>query len=234
MSGLWNEITKATSIGVQYVKEKTGVAKAEVNPQFETACERFQVLRQQFSTFKSDIDLIVNAAQSASQAGLDIGSSIDTANKANGEAITPIASPINEFFSKNKSMLDEHFVGLVDKNVMTSFKQYLEQFENLEKLKDSRIKLALYVASLKNDIDTYSKEGKSDKLTKAKIEYEEQKNTLQSQTVEFINTVTGLWNSRVAILEAAMFEFVGVSYTFSQFLYGNLQIMQGEIQRGGY
>jgi hypothetical protein len=234
MSSLWGNITKATSIGVQYVKEKTGVVKAEVNPHFESACERFQVIKQQFTTFKSDVDVIVKTAKSASQAGTEIARTIVEAEQTEGTQIPPIIKPINVFFNKNKSMADEHFAGLIDSNIFTSFNKYLEQLDALDKLKDSRVKLALFVASLKNDIKTYSKEGKSEKLTKAKIEYEEQNKTLEQQTAQFINEVNDLWNSRVAILEAAMFEFVGISYTYSQFVYGNLQIMQDEIQRGGY
>ena len=231
MSKIWGEISKATSIGVQFVKEKTGVVKAEVNPQFENAAEKFQILLEQLTTFKSDVEVILQSAQSAANAGVEMCKSLSEADQAIGGASRPVIQPITEFFNKNNSMLNEHLVGLVNTNVLQNFNQYIEDLKHLKELKEKRVKTALYVASLKNDIENYSKDGKSEKLTKAKIEYEQQNDDLIKSTNEFIASVNNLWNTRVQILESAMFEFVGIAYTYSQFLYGNLQIMQNQMPK---
>ena len=229
MASLFKEISKATSIGVQFVKEKTGVVKTEVNPQFENATERFQILLEQFTTFKADIEVILQSAQASASAGVEMSKTLSEANNSIGGVSQQVVTPTCEFFTKNDNMLSEHFIGLVNTQIMEQFNKYIDQLKDLKELKDKRIKTALYVGSLKSDIDTYSKEGKSEKLTKAKIEYEQQSDNLAHQTNDFITQVNALWDSRVAILEAAMFEFVGIANTYSQFLYGNLQIMQNQM-----
>ena len=136
MSKIWGEISKATSIGVQFVKEKTGVVKAEVNPQFENAAEKFQILLEQLTTFKSDVEVILQSAQSAANAGVEMCKSLSEADQAIGGASRPVIQPITEFFNKNNSMLNEHLVGLVNTNVLQNFNQYIEDLKHLKELKE--------------------------------------------------------------------------------------------------
>ncbi|EAY01126.1 hypothetical protein TVAG_040310 [Trichomonas vaginalis G3] len=229
MSKLWHEVKKGTSIATQYVKEKTGVSKSEVNPLFESACEKYQVLNEQFTTFKSDLDVILDSAQKASKSGAEMTKYLQQADKANGSSSQSVVVPVCNFFENNEKVIKEQFNDTVEKDVMANFKEVLKTMDHLGELKSKRNKTALYVGSLKNDTEKYAKNGDSEKLTKAKIEYEQQLDTLNHQTEEFINTVGQLWQTKASILETAIQEFFSITYGLSRQLYGNVQTMEANI-----
>ena len=223
MSKLWGEITKATSIGMQYVKEKAGAAKAEVNPEYEVAIERYDILNERFSTFFADLKTVMEFFGLVFQSGVEISQELDKADKAAGSTSAQFVQLLLLFFERSKNSANNLFISNNQQYVVESLQKILDQLNHLGQIRNKRRKHQLLCDSLKNDIENLSKGGNAERLTKAKIQYEQTKDKMNQETIEFITSVNQIWQGRVIILESALQDFIRFSYQFAMELNMDLQ-----------
>lgn len=215
MSGVIAKMKKESKILGQKIKEKTGLSSSDVDPVYQNACEKYKKLNEEFNQIKSDMDVIIDSAQKASQSGVEMAKVLAKADENNGNTSKEILNPITTFFSAGEKNVKEKFTDPASERIVTNFTEVLKKMEYLGELKKKRDNTSYYVNSLNGSIKKLADQNDAEKLTKVKIELAQNQEDLKNQTNEFVTAVNEIYNNKVNIVETAMQEFFAISFNFA-------------------
>ena len=227
MSKLWNQVKDTAAIGVQFVKEKTGASSTEVDPVFQAASEKFDIIQERVIKFITDIEEILKVVPRVCEAGLNFSSGLITADQQSGGYVSSVASAFDTFFKAVDALSKDQLISPSNEIVMKNLKALRQQIIDLDKLRAKRRKNQLLVDSLSQKVASLSKKTNSaDELAKTRIRYEAKQQKLVQRTQTFVQQVEDLWVRRFAIIEAPLQDFVGIIFLYAQNMFSDLQNLQ--------
>ena len=222
MTKLFGELSKATSIGMQFMKEKTGFAKVENNPIYEEALIHFEELNSRYSEFYADIKSIIEFLGQSTKSGVEMSEKIFETNEKMGNSENQFFTQLKLFFINNNNNNQEKIINIIEKQILENIQNVLNQLNHLGQIKNKRRKHQLLCDSLKNEMESIIKTGNAEKLTKTTILYEQTKDKMNNETNEFIQKISFLWNGKIIVFELALNQLIGLIYNFTQESLNNL------------
>lgn len=227
MSKFWNQVKDTAAISVQYVKEKTGATSTAVDPVFQAASEKFDIIHERVFKFIADIEEILKILPKVCDAGLGFSTGLVNADQQSGGYATTVAGAFDEFFKAVDRLSKEQFITPTNEIVLNNLKSLRNQLVDLDKLRDKRRKNQLLVDSLSEKVNSLSKKpNTAEELTKTRVRLEVKQKKLAERTQKFVQQVEDLWVRRFLMIENPLQDFVGIVFLYAQNMFGDLQNLQ--------
>ncbi|OHT01426.1 hypothetical protein TRFO_31745 [Tritrichomonas foetus] len=226
MTSLLNKGKEYTKMAFQYIKEKTGTTAHEVDPEYQTACEQFEIMKARVAKFIVDVNEILNIIPCICSAGLNFSSSLLSADQKSGGNCSELSNSFDIFFKKMDMLVKDKLLSISRPAVIDILKSMKSRFNELEVLRDERRKTQLLCDSIRDDLETISKSGTPEKVAKTRIEYEGKLRILEQQTNLFKVEMAKLWEQRFNLIEVPLQQLVGIVFLFCQDSFEHLQELQ--------
>lgn len=216
-------MTKFFTMGMQFMKEKTGNSRTEVDPAYDEACTRFDDLTKRVDILIEDINDVLNSIPAVLQSGMEFSSAASSAIILAGKPELPVNEKLTKTFNQISSLMKNDPLCKSNSIVLGSLMSIKKNFEGIEKIREKRRKCQLLCDAARDDLDNAIKKGKKDKIPSLTSNYDNLKLEMNSLTEEFVKQVNFLSDKQYEIIQEPLIKLTGISFALLKTSVENLQ-----------
>lgn len=231
MKAFLDKVEDQFNITVQAIKEKTGTTKAEIDPDYQSAIEQFEVIKSRVHKFIGDVNDILTIIPDICKSGIHFSESLIAAEEKKGEQLSDISRSFDVFFHKMQELIESDLIAVSKPAVMDYLRDIQKKFQELEEIQKNRRTTQLLCDSLRDKLAKITNNGNPNEVAQVKIQYEAKQAELNNLTDSFKNEMKILWEQRFNIFDVPFQQFVSLIFLFCQQSYGNLQELQKNVTK---
>lgn len=225
-----NNVKKAATVGYKLVKEKTGISENEIPSDILGYFEQYQDVKNKFNRFNS---VLLSFEQTISEL---IDSNMKNMNEL--RRLNLIDEKILQSYEKYYKNIRDNHVEYFEKNFKRQTLDYLCEIQtrllDCKALKKDLKYSIYYCNTLRNDMDRYTRKGKTNKVDETLKLLNQETEKLERTKVDFITKISNIYESRFYILNDSMRNFVSHSYMLVNSILNNAAVLNSEIQPYSY
>ncbi|EAY04550.1 hypothetical protein TVAG_244510 [Trichomonas vaginalis G3] len=205
-------MSKLFKIGVQAIKEKTGMANEEVDPKYEDARQRFEIIHEKVTSLFEDMLLLIRGIQPLAITGKEFSDAATTNAIACQNSQSKPAKQLAKMFGDLMECINSDFIKDESKYIQQHIHEIKVKLESIESIKDKRRKAYLLYSSTKSNLESVHQKGTDVKIQKAEKEYLDAKNEMETYTQMYITQVDEIWEHQYEIIEQPLNNLFRLAY----------------------
>ncbi|KAK8863695.1 hypothetical protein M9Y10_011385 [Tritrichomonas musculus] len=231
MKAFLDKVENQFTITVQAIKEKTGTTKADVDPEYQSAVEQFEIVKSRVHKFIGDINDIITIIPDICKSGVHFSQSLISAEEKNNGSSSDLSQSFDVFFRNMQDLVDSELIKMSEPAVMEILRNLQIQFKELEELQKNRRTTQLLCDSLRDKLAKISNSGNPNEVAQVRLQFEAKQTELKKLTDDFKNQMKSVWEQRFNMLDVPFQQFVGIIFLFCQQSYGQLQELQKNVTK---
>lgn len=221
---IWGKLKTNAKIGVQYIKEKTGTTQVEIDPEYEAANQKLNLIQENNTKFMTEFKEIIDLLPEINESCINISNSFSKINSDFNDNFAQISNSQESFFHQITDIMKDEFIEPVNQKIIEDFKETMNKIKALLNLRDERRKTQLMCDSLRDQYEKSRKET-PEAIVKIRKKYDAKQEELKNQTNDFIGRVNEMWDNRFVIIDEPMKDFVNLLFAFCFKTYGYLSVL---------
>lgn len=231
MKAFFDKVEDQFNITVQAIKEKTGTTKAEIDPEYQSAVEQFEILKARVHKFIGDVNDILTIIPDICKSGIRFSESLISAEEKKGDQLSDISRSFDVFFHRMQELIESDLIAVSKPAVMDYLRDVQKKFQELEEIQKNRRTAQLLCDSLRDKLAKVTNGGNLNEVAQVKLQYEAKQAELNNLNDSFKNEMKVLWEQRFNIFDVPFQQFVSLIFLFCQQSYGNLQDLQKNVTK---
>ena len=229
MSSLWSSLKDKTRMGVQFLKEKTGITQTKIDPRYQSSSERFAILQDRVSQFFHDFEVLISLLPKVTSSGVDFSTSLIQSTMKYEDQDMTLPRAFEQFFMATDELVKNDVLPLCADAVPAEVLLWKERFEFLERLKSERKQMQLLCDATRDRLDSLTKKGTPQEIAELRIEYQGKLRELEEKTDKFVTEVDNFWELRFTVIELPMERFIGLIMSMCRKIFDNMKELQRAI-----
>ena len=231
MKAFFDKVEDQFNITVQALKEKTGTTKAEIDPEYQSAVEQFEIIKSRVHKFIGDVNDILTIIPEICKSGIRFSESLISAEEKKGDQLSEISCSFDVFFHKMQELIETDLISVSKPAVMDYLRDVQKKFQELEEIQKNRRNTQLLCDSLRDKLAKITNNGNPNEVAQVKLQFEAKQTELNKLTDTFKNEMKIVWEQRFNIFDVPFQQFVSLIFLFCQQSYGNLQELQKNVTK---
>lgn len=199
-------------MGVQAIREKTGADRAEIDPKYEDAASRFDLIQERVHSLLNDCTNLIKTIGPIVNIGKDFAESAMTNALFAKNSQSRPAKQLVKMFTDLHQCLNSEFIKEETQNAVQNITNINEKLDSIEKFKEKRRKAQLLYNSAKFDLEQSLHKGNEAKTQKLAKTYMKKKEEMEEVTQQFITQVEFIWEHQFEIIEEPLNNLVRLSF----------------------
>ena len=227
MRKIFDVVKDTTKIGIQFVKEKTGIVHSQDSPEFLGAKQIWITMKKEMDEFYKNMNEILNCFGSLSNHSIKVSKELskidpkESNNHYNSQQANVVDNDVVDncqlFFEKTNALIKENILDSMTKNVLKQIYDTRDKIQKIQNLEKKREKVRLLTESYRD---------KAAFQIDARRNFDANNQKLMQITQHYIESVNVLWSARNDKIEGPIRQFLALIFAFLQAEVSNVQELQ--------
>ncbi|OHT06331.1 hypothetical protein TRFO_25601 [Tritrichomonas foetus] len=208
MKNFINKVKETTQIGVQFVKEATGMENTQADPVFDAAVTHLKAMKKRFNEFYKNVEELMSIFPSIAENGTKFSNALVHLDQNSGGYCSTTSNSYDLFFKQTKSFIEKSVIDPMGPLVLKQIENVQKTITELEKVEKEREKLRLLTESERSKLSSGG--------VAARQRFDQYYSQMMQNSRYYVDQVNMMWAKRYEIIECPLQQFVGIMYAFLQ------------------